>query len=546
MKKFFIFLFILLFIMAGGFTRAAEMADYVNIGAPAGSFFNSDFDVLVMDIEIPDNSGQSDMLEAITVKNNGSAQALRNIEKVAIWVDAGPVGFDGMGVDEFLGYAAQDGYSIWYLSDIYRGVPVGGLRVFVSIETAYSFSTTTTTQFSVPALFDENGNGRFDYGDTGIFVSSENDGPTDEAIVNSASQELHKLSFDYLSPKAVIDNLSDGDSISISSGEVTITGQARDRGGSYPAAVSIGINGQWFEVENTGTYFSAWQYQWFDFGTQSSHEIIVRATDFIGNQFVSAPINVTVVGTGDFTYENSIIETAVSSADIDQTVDVTVHVIDSYGEPVSGVQVDLFSSKAGYDQITAINNITDSDGQAFFAITSGLPGTTLFYAMIGDQLLEWNIGGQSIPVSTVLTISSGAELAGRLVKSTELSTVYLLDEDNIRHAFPNENIYRSWFDDFSRVEVLSAQEIAAYPLSSNVKYKPGSMIKMPSVPRVYMVDQDHNLRWLENQNIAFMLFSSKWASRIDDMSEAFFSDYREGETILEANMSIEVFRSLLP
>ena len=79
------------------------------------------------------------------------------------------------------------------------------------------------------------------------------------------------------------------------------------------------------------------------------------------------------------------------------------------------------------------------------------------------------------------------------------------------------------------------EQLAAIPLGGNVTYKPGTrMIKIQTDPKVYAVDRGGVLRWVTSDQIAQSMYGNKWAAQIDDLSDAFFINYRVGEPITVA------------
>ena len=111
-------------------------------------------------------------------------------------------------------------------------------------------------------------------------------------------------------------------------------------------------------------------------------------------------------------------------------------------------------------------------------------------------------------------------------------TVYFLDYEGKRHAFPNEKTYFTWYEDFDGVHVISGDMMASFGLSSNVRYHPGTkMVKFPSVNTVYAVAQNGILRAIASEDIADTLYGADWNTQIDDVSEAFYFNYYYGADI---------------
>lgn len=106
------------------------------------------------------------------------------------------------------------------------------------------------------------------------------------------------------------------------------------------------------------------------------------------------------------------------------------------------------------------------------------------------------------------------------------SAVYYLGQDGRRHAFPNPNVYFSWYDGFSAIRILSGSDLASIPLGKNVTYHPGvKMVKFLTGNNVYAVASNRGLRWVRTESIAQDLYGNNWRSMVDDIQDTFYSDY---------------------
>lgn len=115
-------------------------------------------------------------------------------------------------------------------------------------------------------------------------------------------------------------------------------------------------------------------------------------------------------------------------------------------------------------------------------------------------------------------------------------SVYYRGTDGLRHAFPNEKIYFTWYADFGSVKEISASEMASLPLGANVTYHPGvRMVKFVTDTKVYAVGRAGFLRWIETESLATALYGSDWNKKIDDLSDALVSDYTFGPEIMKAS-----------
>lgn len=120
---------------------------------------------------------------------------------------------------------------------------------------------------------------------------------------------------------------------------------------------------------------------------------------------------------------------------------------------------------------------------------------------------------------------------GSLVKSSINSSVYYL-VDGGRYAFPNEKVFFSWYGDFSSVATISGAELASYPLTGNVTYRPGLwLIKIRTDERVYAVSRYGVLHWVATEQVASALYGTKWSTKVHDISDTFFINYKIGTPI---------------
>lgn len=132
-----------------------------------------------------------------------------------------------------------------------------------------------------------------------------------------------------------------------------------------------------------------------------------------------------------------------------------------------------------------------------------------------------------------LGVPFAASAASPLIKGST-PAVYYVDEGK-RYVFPNEKIYFSWYSGFSDVRTVSDEELASYLIGGNVTYKPASrLVKLQSDPRVFAVGAGGRLRWVASETAARALYGDDWNKKVDDLSDAFFFAYKEGEPIASA------------
>ena len=132
----------------------------------------------------------------------------------------------------------------------------------------------------------------------------------------------------------------------------------------------------------------------------------------------------------------------------------------------------------------------------------------------------------SVPVSAATFSTNTA------IKGESNSAVYWYATDGKRYVFPTEGTYYSWFPDFNNVRTISDSELASITIGGNVTYRPGSkMIKITTDPRTYAVSKGGYLRLITSESMAISLYGSNWAKQVHDLPDAFFVNYKMGNTI---------------
>lgn len=101
-----------------------------------------------------------------------------------------------------------------------------------------------------------------------------------------------------------------------------------------------------------------------------------------------------------------------------------------------------------------------------------------------------------------------------------------------RTVFPNAATYFSWFTDFSQVKIIDPTSLANLPISRNVTFKPGTLVKSASAPTVFLViDYYGTLRAIPSETRAMQLFGETWNTVIHDIPDEFFSNYSIGQPL---------------
>lgn len=146
----------------------------------------------------------------------------------------------------------------------------------------------------------------------------------------------------------------------------------------------------------------------------------------------------------------------------------------------------------------------------------------------------------TVPVSTARLLVKLACPEG-VTPDHPCTAVYYIGADGKRHAYPNSRVFFTWYQNFDSVQTLSQAALNAYPLGRNVTYRPAvRMVKFTTLNKVYAVDRNGALRWVKTEDVARGLYGDDWNTKVDDISDAFFTDYTFGPDIdLASSFSLE-------
>ncbi|TAK04107.1 hypothetical protein EPO34_03055 [Patescibacteria group bacterium] len=155
-------------------------------------------------------------------------------------------------------------------------------------------------------------------------------------------------------------------------------------------------------------------------------------------------------------------------------------------------------------------------------------------ALLGS-MLPFAASAATVPLSQVQS--------GDLVRGQSFSAVYYYGKDGFRYVFPNDKTYFTWYANFNTVKFITDADLAKIQIGGNVTYKPGvKMLKINSDPKTYALSKGGMLRWVKTPEIAVGLYGADWNKKIDDVPDAFFSNYKKGadlEQVSDFNAAAE-------
>ncbi|MBP9748740.1 Ig-like domain-containing protein, partial [Patescibacteria group bacterium] len=240
-----------------------------------------------------------------------------------------------------------------------------------------------------------------------------------------------------------------------------------------------------------------------------------------------------------------VVSPATVTADGTSASMVTVTVKNAQGQGLVGKTVTLGATLSGVT-VTPSSATTDASGIATFGLTSTNAGTVSVTASASGMAISETASVQFTTTPVVpppveqgvlcqQSITSGAllKLPDDADPNTQTDTaVYYIGTDCKRHAFPNSKVYFSWYADFSGVTTVPGTTMSAFSLGKNVTYRPGSkMVKFQSLNSVYVVAKGSVLRWVKTEAAASGLYGADWNKKVDDISDAFFTNYAFGTDV---------------
>lgn len=98
-------------------------------------------------------------------------------------------------------------------------------------------------------------------------------------------------------------------------------------------------------------------------------------------------------------------------------------------------------------------------------------------------------------------------------------------------VFPNAKLYKTWFPDFSHVRKFSDTALENAEPAGQMLPAPGSLIKRPNDPKVYVATMGRLLRHIENESVARLWFGPSWTKQIFVLGDGPFYEYQFGPQI---------------
>ena len=285
----------------------------------------------------------------------------------------------------------------------------------------------------------------------------------------------------------------------------------------------------------------------FSIVSDGEYTMYAVCQDAVGNETTGASTTITVSSTtSSDTTGPEVGEVSPTSATLDEELVLTVSATDDVGVATCFLFVD--GDQRGV--------MSPFDGEATISYTFLIAGTHDVHAKCYDTSGNLGLGDAiSMTVTDPDGGSSGSDSGtsdeeDEAVSSTSsdalikmacsggeaaddpCKAVYYYGDDGERHAFPNEKVFFTWYEDFDDVIIVTDEFMASISLGDNVTYRPGmKMVTFQTTNEVYCVDTESTLRHVTSEDAAEELYGEDWNQQIDDISDAFFGNYSFGDDV---------------
>lgn len=145
-------------------------------------------------------------------------------------------------------------------------------------------------------------------------------------------------------------------------------------------------------------------------------------------------------------------------------------------------------------------------------------------------------GNTSVGSPTTMSVEASWQAdEGSIIKTAESSAIYYYGKDGMRHAFPNERVYWSWYDDYDDVQLVTTAFMHSLPLGKNVTFRPGSvLVRFETDNNVYAIDEGPRLRKYVSAYLALLDYGNNWTSLFVTLPDVLRGNYKTGADIDEA------------
>jgi hypothetical protein len=203
-------------------------------------------------------------------------------------------------------------------------------------------------------------------------------------------------------------------------------------------------------------------------------------------------------------------------------------------------ECDLHVGSSNKGAMTALSN-----GKFTKTYTFNNDGNYTVYAVCTDGDGNETTGVKRTVIVTDIGHSDGGAQPGDLIKmqcpeivhvNDPCTTVYYWGEDGLRHVFPNERVFFSWYNDYDDVIIVGDEFMSDLRLGKNVTLKPGTApVKFATSNEVYAVSEGGILHHYVDDEFLVDDYGSNWTKDLVIISDVFYSNYEIDSVINSDN-----------
>lgn len=123
------------------------------------------------------------------------------------------------------------------------------------------------------------------------------------------------------------------------------------------------------------------------------------------------------------------------------------------------------------------------------------------------------------------TITAGSELRGETSGQS-----YILGQDDRVHFLVRESQRTAWYP-YGSVNMLKEERLEDLIRGDDMTEPPGTLLKIPQRPQVYVVTAPNFIRWIANEALAYAFAGPRWASTIVTIPREEITQYEESDPI---------------
>jgi len=169
----------------------------------------------------------------------------------------------------------------------------------------------------------------------------------------------------------------------------------------------------------------------------------------------------------------------------------------------------------GHDRKKELNSfMTDVLKMGKKVLTIGVVATTIL----------WSVGVAAFVAPLIAKADTTVTLtAGDVIQGASTKNVFYYAADGKRYTFPTQDVAFSWLKDWTTVKTISDAQLGGITIGGTVAYRPGTqLVKIQTDPKVYAVEANGSLRWIETASIAQALWGTNWGARLRDVDPSIF------------------------